>query len=148
VQYWWQTERKCKQCGDPYIPKRQTQMYCKRTCRSKYYRNHPEEIIKKGILYNKICPECGNSFETLRRQQKYCCDTCRYDINGRRKYHNDKKYAPDVHQRNRERRLKNLKIKREQALENGDCIRCLKPKHPDNPNKICDECRTKVGKNR
>jgi len=141
-------ERKCKQCGDPYIPKHQNQLYCNTKCRDKYHRQHPKETIRFGEVYKNVCPECGKKFETEYHFQTYCCKTCRYNVNGRRKYYNDKKYAPITSEHHRERRLKNTIDQRERAIKNGNCARCLKPKHPDNTNLICDECRTKVGKSR
>ncbi|MBW1783066.1 MAG: hypothetical protein JRL30_20275 [Deltaproteobacteria bacterium] len=133
----WDDEQKCKYCGGKYIPDRGTQLFCCIKCRRKWYRKHPDEIQRIDI-YHKICPECGDPFDTPYPFKVYDKKECRWNVNSRRKYHEDKKYKPKRHYKRNKRKAERRKEWGKEKLAKGLCGRC--GKNPLVYQTLCGKC--------
>lgn len=70
--------RKCKVCGNQYIPHQHSQMYCSVPCQ-----NRANNCQRKGLPVTPLpprepikCPVCGTVFVPERYNTKYCSRTC------------------------------------------------------------------------
>jgi len=73
--------KNCKSCGERFLPKRRTQVYCSDKCRADYYKEH----YFTSTEVTKTCPNCRTAFlTTMPRKQTYCSPECRKDAQRKR----------------------------------------------------------------
>jgi endogenous inhibitor of DNA gyrase (YacG/DUF329 family) len=68
----------CPQCGAllPTNAERRPRRFCSDQCRSHYWTEHQEEIVRKSAVAS-ICAACGTRFsDYANRARKYCCHAC------------------------------------------------------------------------
>ena len=86
--YQWKKNRKCKICGNNFIPQTFNQLYCKNPCNARKYwkMNNKKKFNKwqrehyrktKIDLVEKKCLLCRSEFLPKVRNQKFCFDKCR-----------------------------------------------------------------------
>lgn len=65
----WKTERHCKMCSRPFIPKIPAQEFCTDKCKYTWHNG-------KKKLFFKVCVGCGKEYSTKSADQKYCSISC------------------------------------------------------------------------
>lgn len=88
-----QTEpKKCKYCGNEFIPKQKAQRFCCDSCRKRYYSRMQSDKIVQANKSEKICPICNKKFIGTPRET-YCSKEC-YKVsqqeNRRKRYEREK----------------------------------------------------------
>ena len=69
---------RCRECGVAIIqkPKKKKRIFCCKTCREKWWKEHPERMNKKAI-YKFTCAGCGKLFSVFgNSKRKYCSHEC------------------------------------------------------------------------
>jgi hypothetical protein len=63
-------ERKCAMCGKTFLPKQETHIYDRRSCKQRavYWRQHSTE--------GNVCQACGKDLSHRRRGTKWCDQAC------------------------------------------------------------------------
>ena len=64
----------CKQCGEPFIPKRKGTLFCCDDCRLKWWGKNK---YKEGTPHSFKCLNCGKEFQAyVVKDRKYCSHDC------------------------------------------------------------------------
>ena len=64
----------CKQCGEPFIPKRKGTLFCCDECRHKWWGKNK---YKEGTPHTFKCLNCGKEFQAnVVKDRKYCSHDC------------------------------------------------------------------------
>lgn len=79
--------RKCRNCYEPFEPKRSDHFFCSGRCVAAFYRTHPNpEMIHEDLSHSipHFCEQCGQIYHineyaerTGQRKPKYCSAKCK-----------------------------------------------------------------------
>lgn len=70
-------ERRCKYCGESFIPKRDSHVFCSDYCNGAFHRS----LLKAWEPREAVCARCGKGYTQLEKAQKYCGAVCKLDAN-------------------------------------------------------------------
>lgn len=73
-------ERKCGECGNPFMPERRNQVVCSDECRFLRSRRLSMQAkrTQRGVdLSPRGCAVCGEIFTPRRKNERCCCEACK-----------------------------------------------------------------------
>ena len=73
-------QKKCPNCNKPFKTRRQVQVYCSTSCKSKFHYDGKKEAM--------VCERCGNIFYTAKSFQVYCSHNCYLTAKSERDHQN------------------------------------------------------------